>query len=469
MYDYIIIGSGPTGLTLATLFSKYGKKCAIIEKESYIGGCHSVRRVDGLFSEHGPRIYIDNYFAFKKILTEIGTSFNDLFTKYNFGTTSSFSEIYDNLTIKELSIIFLHFINLNDSYKHISMNEFMVNYNFSDNAKSFLDRIGKLTDGGDSSKYTLYNFLQIINQNFFYSIYQPKFPNDIKLFKIWYDKLVDSGVDIFLNSDITNIDQSNNLITKIYINDNIKLNGNNFILSMPPESINKFIKKVNIPHAFGNNFDEWSQETNYITYIPIIFHWNTKLKIKKIWGLPRTSWGIGHIVLSDYMNFNDPRSQTVISTLITLYGKSDYLQKNPNEITDKNILINETLRQLKTVLGDLPDPTYSIMADNYYNHKLNQWVSINTAFMTTKYGYIDYKSPVYDNLYNCGVQNGISTYSFTSMESSIQNAIGLTNILIPESKNYYNTENIITVRFIILLIIILFCISATILITLFNY
>ena len=176
MYDYIIIGSGPTGLTLATLFPKYGKKCAIIEKESYIGGCHSVRRVDGLFSEHGPRIYIDNYFAFKKILTEIGTSFNDLFTKYNFGTTSSFSEIYDNLTIKELSIIFLHFINLNDSYKHISMNEFMVNYNFSDNAKSFLDRIGKLTDGGDSSKYTLYNFLQIINQNFFYSIYQPKFP-----------------------------------------------------------------------------------------------------------------------------------------------------------------------------------------------------------------------------------------------------------------------------------------------------
>jgi UDP-galactopyranose mutase len=71
MYDYIIIGAGPTGLTLAHILSQYDNKILIIEKENYIGGCHGVARENGLFAEHGPRIYISNYYTFKQILKEI--------------------------------------------------------------------------------------------------------------------------------------------------------------------------------------------------------------------------------------------------------------------------------------------------------------------------------------------------------------------------------------------------------------
>ena len=94
-YDYIIIGGGPTGLTLALYLSKYNKKVAIVEKEDQIGGCHSVKRVNGLFSEHGPRIYIDNYYVFSDILKkELNTSFTELFTKYKFGKNDIFEIIY---------------------------------------------------------------------------------------------------------------------------------------------------------------------------------------------------------------------------------------------------------------------------------------------------------------------------------------------------------------------------------------
>ena len=34
MYDYIIVGAGPTGLTLAYCFAKYGKKCLLVDKNS---------------------------------------------------------------------------------------------------------------------------------------------------------------------------------------------------------------------------------------------------------------------------------------------------------------------------------------------------------------------------------------------------------------------------------------------------
>jgi hypothetical protein len=97
------------------------------------------------------------------------------------------------------------------------------------------------------------------------------------------------------------------------------------------------------------------------------------------------------------------------------------------------------------------------MSHNYYD---NKWISINTAFMTTKSGYIDNKSKNINNLYNCGVHNGLSSYSFTSLESSVVNAIELVNKLIPESK--IKVKNIKTLKetiiILIIVIIIFICI-----------
>ncbi len=453
-YDYIIIGGGPTGMTLAHLLSKYNKKVAIIEKEKELGGCHSVKRVDNLFSEHGPRIYFDNYLMFQRILKDIGYKFDDLFVPYSFGKYDTFNTVFSKLSYSELFHLGFAFLTLNDSYKKISLMEFMKFKHFSPSSIDLLDRLGRLTDGGTANEYTLYSFLQILNQNFLYKIYQPKLPNDVGFINIWENYLVNNGVDIYTDSIIENISFNNNKITKIITNSN-ELIANNFIMAMPPYSINELIQITNLNNAFGDNFSDFSEKTNYLTYVPITFHWSTKLNLKKIWGYPSTSWGVGHIVLSDYMDFQDDRSKTVISALITKFDKSDYLHKTPNEISDKNILIKEVFRQLKSIYNDLPDPDNIIMSQNYYLN--NKWVPRHTAFMTTKYGYIDFYSPVFKNLYNCGVHNGKSSYSFTSLESSIVNAINLVHELIPESKNDYIIKEALTIRELLLFIFIIIC------------
>ena len=451
-YDYIIIGAGPTGLTLSLLLSTYNKKVALIEKEAFIGGCHGVRRVDGLFAEHGPRIYIDNYFNFKSILQDIDTSFNQLYTPYKFGLNDFINSGLKNLSFIEILKLAYLFFTLNDNYKNISLLDQVQQYNFSNNAIDYLDRICRLTDGGGIENFTLYSFLQITNQNLPYKIYQPKKPNDKGLFKIWQDKLIKNGVAIFLSTDVNQIYINNDNIVNITLSNNTILTGQQYILAMPPYSINQFIKKFNsLPNVFGDNFDQWSNLTNYITYIPIVFHWNTKLKLEKKWGFPETEWGIGHIILSDYMNFEDSRSQTVISTLITKQNVSKILNKTPDQINDKQIIIDEVFRQLKTIFNELPKYDHGLMADNYYDDK--KWKSINTAFMTTKYGYINNQSNIITNLYNCGVHNGLSNYSFTSMESSVVNAIELFNQLIPESKKVI--KNIMTLKEYMLIIIII--------------
>ena len=83
-YDYAIVGGGPTGMTLAWILSEQKKKVILIEKDEVLGGCHKVVRVNGYFTEHGPRVYSDSYVMFKEILSDMGFAFEDLFKPYKF-------------------------------------------------------------------------------------------------------------------------------------------------------------------------------------------------------------------------------------------------------------------------------------------------------------------------------------------------------------------------------------------------
>lgn len=447
-YEYVIVGGGPTGLTLALYLSKYGKKVAILEKEESLGGCHSVKRVNGLFTEHGPRVYLDNYLVFGDLLqNEIKVSFGDLYTKYKYGKTDLLKALLGTLSLREFSIFSIAFLNLNESYKNITFGEFLDKNAFSNRAKDLLDRIGRLTDGGGIDQYTLFSFLQIMNQNVLYNIYEPKKPNDVGLFKRWTNELVKRGVDIYLNAEVNNIETNRDttsqsiecISTKEY-----RFYGTHFIFAMPPYQINKIFHQNQLDSGFRNNFGEWSQQTNYITYIPVVFHWEKKFDIQRVWGYPQTSWGVGFIVMSDYMDFEDPRSLTVISTAITIQNKSEYLNKTPDEVSNSSELIKEVFRQLKTVLPNIPEYDHAIMSQNRYDGE--KWVPFHTAFMTTKHGYIGFQSDRYRNLYNCGVQNGKSTYSFTSLESSVVNAVELVNEFVPESKMDIRIREAITFR-----------------------
>jgi cation diffusion facilitator CzcD-associated flavoprotein CzcO len=60
-YDYAIIGAGPCGIALAYALSLSNKRIILIDRNSSLGGIHRVTRVQGLFTEHGPRIYSNSY------------------------------------------------------------------------------------------------------------------------------------------------------------------------------------------------------------------------------------------------------------------------------------------------------------------------------------------------------------------------------------------------------------------------
>jgi len=466
-YDYIIVGGGPTGLALAQVLSRsLSNRILLVEKRDYLGGCHGVTRVhDGMMTEHGPRIYIDNFLMFTQLLNDMGVQFDDLFVKYNFSTATMMLEALRVLTLRELATLFWSFATLNDSFKNTTLLEYLSSHDFSNASIDILDRIGRLTDGGSADTYTLFSFLQILNQNFLYGIYQPRVPNDVGLFRIWENALLDRGVVIMKNATIEEFIVSGATedarVAGIAVRDS-RNNSNEarptmcgckrIILACPPQEVQRILNAhPELGAAFGPEFDRFQHETQYLPYISVIFHWSSQIKVPKIWGYPRTSWGVGNIVLSDYMDFNDPRSKTVISTVITMPdAPSDnaHLNASANEIGDKRGVMKEVFRQLRQVYPDLPDPDYQFLTQSAYDAAGRRWMPFNHAFMTTTHGHVPNQSVLYDNLCNCGVQNGNSSYSFTSMESSVANAVHLATELQPElvDSNVTKPREAVTVR-----------------------
>ena len=438
-YDHIIVGTGPTGLALAQVLS-ISSRVLLVEKRDFLGGCHGVTRVhDGMMTEHGPRIYIDNFLMFTQLLSDMGVQFDDLFVKYNFSTVTMMLEAVRVLSLREIATLGWSFMTLNDSYKEITLMEYLSSHDFSNASIDILDRIGRLTDGGSADTYTLFSFLQILNQNFLYGIYQPRVPNDVGLFRIWEDALLKRGVVIVKNATIDRFITGSETVLGVAISDArseskpIVCGCNNIILACPPQEVQRILSAhEELGAAFGPDFERFQEETQYLPYISVIFHWRSKLEIPKIWGYPRTAWGVGNIVLSDYMDFNDARSRTVISTVITMPDAPSELQLSANEMSDKRAVMNEVFRQLQQVYPDLPEPDYQFLTQSAYDADQRRWVPFNHAFMTTTHGHVPNRSVLYENLYNCGVQNGNSSYSFTSMESSVANAVHLATELQPE-------------------------------------
>ena len=466
IYDYIIIGSGPAGLTFATLADK-NDKIMIIDKDKVIGGCHKVNRQkyenEYYFSEHGPRIYFSNYLNFKTILNIIGVKFSDIFVKFNL----SFLEILYETTIKknifsmnEIFIMTIDFFKLlgNPNYaKNISMNEYLTINNFSDKAVNYINRTSRLMDGGDLDKTSLNSFFSVLNDTLLYNGYQPKMPTDEGLFIVWRNYL--KNVDFKLNTTITNIDNSKSII-KINSSNNGSFYAKKLILAIPPINLNEIVKKSsdNIKQLFNKNLDIYAKETAYINNISITFHWNFKLNLnKKIYGFHNnTNWGVGAVVLSDYMNFKEKNSKTVISCVITITDvKSKNIDKTANECSDKKDLIDETFRQLNEIYNNIPVPTLAFV-NNYYID--GEWKSTEKAFIkATNYGFMNNK--ISDNIYTLGTHNGNVKYHFTSIETAVANAIALVNQLYNKNhhiKRPYTVKDVIIIilLFIVLLMII---------------
>jgi hypothetical protein len=458
--DYIIVGGGPSGLTFATICVFNNKTVTLIDKNKEWGGCHRVERNNSnIFSEHGPRVYSNNYLNFITLFKSMNFNFNDYFVPYDFSITTIGGQTLYQIRFLEFISFIVAFIKLllNSDYgKQQSMFEFMKYNKFSDKTIDYINRVCLLTDGADMYNYSLNEFLQLFNQNFMYQLYQPNMSNDKGFIQEWVNYLKASNLVKFYStidvldfkentSIMSNGDNKTTFITVNGINKQTNqlftFKGSHLIFAIPPKNLEKIVKVDST----------WVNMTNYGNYIPMSFTWSTKQKIKESkWGMPMSNWGIAYIILSDY--FKDYKTKTLISTVITMPDKiGKYSKKKAINCTKKE-LEHEIINVLKELYPELTNEFITSLGPGLIQ-KNSAWYDTNHAFMFSPHlqsNFIDFKVSNYNNVYNLGTHNGKSYYSFTSLESAVTNALFLAKTL---KLKTFTPKKLTTIIYIILIIL----------------
>lgn len=442
--DYVIVGGGPTGLTIAWGLAQYGHTSIIIDRNSSLGGCHRVTRVKGEWTEHGPRIYVNNYFCIQQILKEMGSSWDQIFVPYKFEYYSIGSELLKMMNTREYFAFFKAYCSMffaGAPSIATSMDQFMQNNNFKQETRDYIDRICRLTDGAGADRYTLQEFLQLINENIFYGIYQPRQPNDIGLFRIWENALIQTKrVQIVQDQPVraVQLDPAGQRVLSVQLQSGqYVIARKGYIMAVAPRHLLELLQRSNIAATPYGDITQWVKASDYLNYIPISYHWNRTLKLQNVWGYPRGRLGIASIPISQYTQFNSVNSRTVITSAVT-YPKR--IQSNDMQQLQQNVY-----EELNRTYGNLPKPTIMITSPQVKESAPDpttlrpQWINGDTAFMLTPAGFAPFpmRSPRIPNLYSVGTHNGHSKYSFTSMEAAMQNAYILLHDLVPESQNRY--------------------------------
>ena len=262
-----------------------------------------------------------------------------------------------------------------------------------------------------------------------------------------------------LNTNVERLIEKNGNINSVITTSGKQILGKTIILAIPPINMVNILENSDqsIKNAFGDfeTLKQWAIKTRYIEYLSMTFHWDTILTLDKIYGFPKTEWGVAFIVLTDYMHFDEPVSKTVISLAVTITDqKSSRINKLPNECS-KDELIQEVFYQLTLAFPNLPQPTLSLLSPGVI-YKNNQWISTDTAFISTsQQPFLDSSSKTINNLYNLGTHNGNHLYKFTSLESAVTNGLSLAIKLYPDIKTKYTITSTIQLTDIIRIIIII--------------
>jgi predicted NAD/FAD-dependent oxidoreductase len=427
MYDYIIIGAGPSGLTVAYGLAHAGKRCLIIDRQSSIGGCHRVIRKNGYFTEHSPRVYLSSYVNMMQWFKHM--HIHDLFTPYHLGITSIANKLLDKLSWAEtarMAWAFTRSMIQTDYGSDISVLDFANASHFSDASKDFLDRLCRFTDGAGADRYRLKQLLDILNQNAMYSLLQPKLPNDIGMFPRIQHAMERVGVTFLLDAEVEEILMNNTQtrVTGISVHHHLQsvtYQASNVILAVPPKDLALILNESPCSNAFGS-LTQWTTQSSYDTHVAAIFHWNHELDIPNIWGFPYSEWGLIFIPLTNYMSF-DTNSRTVISTsIVYLDRRSSETGQTANEMSDEGQLLVEIFRQLKLVYPSLPPPTFSTLSPTMYRDQ-GKWVNQDSAYIHSKNSAYLSSTGSVPNLFQVGVQNGHSPLHATTFEAAVANGI----------------------------------------------
>lgn len=382
---YIVVGAGPTGLSLTYYLAKGGHEVVLFEKDNQLGGSWNSQWQDNkYFTENSPRVLLFSQLT-RKFLGDLGLDKQDFANVYGNKLETFFKFIkfgVSNLSLKDYFIGAYSFIKHHYNKSNQNVQEWLDHNNFSEKFKRAM-KITSIVICDRPDKTNLTDFFGAITDSNSDGIKQMTKPN--KWHEILESKLKNKyGVKIIKNTPIEKVLTDGNRVIGVSTK-NKEFEANRVVLATQSSGLYSILNQSN--ELVKNNWMSYSLMKNWIQntfYSGFSFQLNFKQKIafpKKWLYFSFTDWTIIILPVSDWLESfsKDPEIKTTWSCcIIDMETRSKYLKKTANECLSKKEVLNECLRQIKSV-HKIPRPKKVTTSKGL--KKINGiWSSLNTGF-----------------------------------------------------------------------------------------
>lgn len=426
---WYVVGGGPAGLTCAQLLGESGERVVLFEAQAQLGGCHAVHRVDGLFSEHGPRICVDNYATFRGTVSRFA-DFDDLFVPYRATFAGSALQLAGHLSLGEaasFAAAFAHLLLRPSDLQRQTVAEWMARRGFREAARARVDLLCATVEGAGAARMTLFELLDVANQNVGYAMRQPRRANDRALFARWRAHLEGLGCVVCVGERALAVEcdapdggprvlRTSRRCVRLRAGDRV-------VVALPPRPAARLL-------PFSDAVRSLARSSSYETYLPITFHWRARVQAPSEWGGSRlTPWGVLFVVMSDYLE-GEPTGTIVQAVIAFADARSPATGRTAHETDEAGALAEEAWRQLGLPMARFDRAVLSPRV----SRRGGRWHNEDTAFLRTKDTPARVADELRPRLHAVGAHNGGLWYSATAMETACASAVAFVNRVVPRSR-----------------------------------
>ena len=408
---YIIVGAGPTGLSLAYALALNHIEIDIIEKDTQLGGSWNSQWIeDKYFSENAPRVF-SYHGNTKKLMNHIGMTNKDFADIYgNFFQTNLkfFYFIYQFFELKDYFIFLLASIKYKFIRENITLQTWLDQSNMSLSGKKAV-KILSILVCDTSSNTNINDFFGTITLASFKQMREPNKWHELIVLALNYLP----HVHVYRNTTVVNIlhELNSTEVTGVQIRHNkTKLQqmryGDRVVLCTQSSGIAPILNNSSIIVKYNwkgfGTLNYWSKNTYYSGF-GFQLHFKEKIEFPSQWCWSCVgSWTVIILPVSNWLKTysKDPLVQTVWSCcIVDLESMSKAIKKTANECDDKEEVVAECLRQINAA-HNIPQP-YIITTSEGLKKENDKWLSKNTGFTQKTLGELPMKGYL-SNLFALG-------------------------------------------------------------------
>lgn len=469
---YVIVGGGPTGLSLGYALVDGGHDVCLIEKDNQLGGSWNSQWIEeSYWSENSPRILISGHPATKLLLRDLQITNKDLLSVYGNIiklNLKMFMLNKKNCTLLDNLKIIVKIFNFSRINKTLTVQDWLNESTLTDGGKNFI-KILCITINDLPEKTNLKEFIHTCRVLAFAT----KGPKQFKDANDWHNKIekfiIENGGSILKGTEVISILEENNKVNGVVVRDGdrriTQYYADRVVLCCQSTGLLNILEGSEC--SIKNNWMDykimrnWCLETYYSSFgFQIHFDKDIEFPMQWCWSC-EGDWNVIILPVSQWLGeiSKDDNVKSVWSCCVTNNAtKSKRLNKTLNECT-KDEALDECLNQIKDVY-DLPEP-YRITFSDGLKYSDGIWRSKNTGFTCGKLDYLPIEGNI-NNLFalGCFTEGGRTV---AHMGTAIAASIKFLNSYEPDITSFHNKSKSIdfilsTIKYLIIIIALFYLI-----------